>query len=146
MDDMPKVLRLKEKHPTAIKFERLCQYAEDLGISIDWHGLKVFLYDKDRDSSLPPIYLQDIEENHWITSFPPTTEYYLLSENPEYLALRAKEEQERLLRIEEEKRARALQLEEKIRQEELARQAQLEASERALLESLKKKYESASSA
>lgn len=137
-NNIPKLLRLRSHHPTMEKFNKLCEYAEDLGISVEWRGQDVIIHDNQRGKDLPPIFLENIEEGHWFSSFPPNTEYKLVYDNPEYLVQKEKEQQEYLeqKRIAEEKARVAKE------QAEQLRLKQIEESERFLLASLKAKYES----
>lgn len=135
-------LQLKDTHPTAIKIAKLCALAEELGISISFLHQRVIIQDKDRDGNLPPLFLEDIEDNHWFDSFPFETEYKLVYDNPEYLAQKKAEEAERLRLRQEELRAAKEKEERRFKEESEARAKALEARERQLLADLKEKYES----
>lgn len=145
MNEPKKIARrlvLKETHPTAVKISKLMELADELGISISFLHQRVLINDRDRDENLPPLFLEDIENDHWFESFPFETEYKLVYANPEYLAREKAEEMERLriraeeLRVSREKAEAAAKLE----LEERARS--LEARERRILAELKEKYES----
>lgn len=135
-------LVLKDTHPTAIKIAKLCDLANELGISLSFYHQRVLVDDNDRDKNLPPLYLEDIEENHWVESFPFEMEYKLVYENPAYVAQQKQEQEEReraeylALKISREKE------EQKAKAEAEERAKALEARERRLLSELKDKYES----
>lgn len=139
-DSIPQKLRLKDNHPTSIKVQKLYDFCEELGISIRFDDGVVIIRDRDRDVNLPSVLLQDLEFGR-VYSFPPTFEYKLIYNNPEYLAQREIENQEDLARyIESERLKKEKELAEK-KAEEARRAAELEAKERKLLEELKVKYE-----
>lgn len=108
-------LRLKDNHPTMQKLEKLFALADELGISISFnaHG-PATVYDSNRATvDLPPFSLQDIDNPEYpMEHFPPTLEYRVIYENPEWLAtqerVKAAEEIEkkRLAAEEETKRIR----------------------------------------
>lgn len=81
-----KYLRLKSTHPTAKKFDKLCQMADKLGISIEVYSHRMFLTDHDHENTV--FYIDDIEDaaggpgDGSFTSFPPTTEYKITYEDP----------------------------------------------------------------
>lgn len=145
MNEPKKIARrlvLKDTHPTAVKISKLMELADELGISISFLHQRVLIKDRDRDASLPPLFLEDIEDNHWFESFPFETEYKLVSENPEWINQQNKEHEERVAKEEE---ARRIQAERKLLAEKQAaeeRAKALEARERRLLAELKEKYES----
>ena len=58
----PQYIKLKEAHPTFVKFAKLADFAEELGISFSFESCGVIIYDKDRDRNLPPVILKDIEK------------------------------------------------------------------------------------
>lgn len=135
-------LVLKDTHPTAIKVAKLCELADELGISISFFHQRVFIEDKNRDKTLPPLYVEDIEEGHWFQGFPFETEYKLVYVNPDYINQQKAEEAERL-RIHAEELRVAKERAEAAEKLELEKRAQaLEARERQLLTKLKEKYES----
>jgi hypothetical protein len=145
MNEPKKIARrlvLKETHPTAIKVAKLCDLASELGISLSFYRGRVLIEDSSRDKNLPPLYLEDIEEEHHFEGFPFETEYKLVYENPEWIAQEEKEHKERLVKEEENRRLEAerKQLAEQQAAEERAKA--LEARERRMLAELKEKYES----
>jgi len=140
--NIPQYLRLKDNHPTMVKFNKLCELAEELGISIEWHGQDVIIEDAERDKDLPPIFLKDIEQDHWFDSFPPNTEFKMIYNNPEFLKRQELEHQKYLSEKAERERAALEQKRIAEEQARLRRQRELEDSERAMLEALKAKYES----
>ena len=142
--NIPKLLKLKDNHPTMAKFNKLCEYADELGIGIEWSGQTVIVHDSNRDSNLPPIFLKDIEDGSWVSCFPPTTEFKLIYDNPEYLAQKEREQKEYLENLAEKKRLAEEQARIAKEQAELRRLKELEESERFLLASLKLKYENTS--
>ena len=74
---------LRDDDPTLIKFNKLCELAEDLGITLRFKGNNCFIEDRDRVPNSPPIFLRDTEKAYSFDTFPPTTEYMLVHENPE---------------------------------------------------------------
>lgn len=134
-------LRLKDNHPTAIKIAKLCDLADELGITLSFYGQRVVVEDREREKNLPPLYLEDIEDGHWFEEFPFSTEYKLVYDNPEYIAQQKKEQEERDRKREEELRIAKERAEEVRKREEARRAAQIEASERKQLAELKEKYE-----
>jgi hypothetical protein len=85
-------LKLKDNHPTMVKLNKLYELAEELGISISFGPQRTFVEDRDRDNSLPPLILEDIDNGESIQEWPPTFEYKVYYDNP---AHRAKEKAER---------------------------------------------------
>lgn len=133
-------LVLRENHPTAIKVAKLCDLANELGISISFLHQRVLVTDEERDKNLPPLYIEDIEENHWFEGLPFESEYKLVYENPEFIALQKFEQEEtnrvradtaRILREREEEKAKA-EAEEKAKA--------LKVRELRILAELKEKY------
>jgi len=137
---MNKRLRLTGINPTSIKLDKLFALAEELKISISFGGHYVIINDEDRDESLPPLYLEDIEEGHTVSNFPPCTEFKLVYDCPIAKA-EAKRAHQELVRkdaeIRAEKKAKA-EAKENERRLEVARR--LEESERYILATLKAKY------
>ena len=143
MKSPAKRLRLKDNHPTAIKLIKLFDLANELGIRLSYQsqgGIRV--EDKDRDSSLPPLYLEDIEDDHWFEEFPPSTEYKLVYENPDFLKQQALANLAYSAKIEEKKRIEKEAAEAKIKADREKRIQEQEAQERQQLAELKMKYES----
>ena len=143
MKSPAKRLRLKDNHPTAIKLIKLFDLADELGIRLSYQsqgGIRV--EDKDRDSSLPPLYLEDIEDDHWFEEFPPSTEYKLVYENPDFLKQQALANLAYSAKIEEKKRIEKEVAEAKIKADREKRIQEQEAQERQQLAELKMKYES----
>lgn len=133
-------LVLKENHPTAVKVAKLCDLADELGISLAFSHQRVLVTDVARDKNLPPLYLEDIEEGHWHESFPFETEYKLVYENPEYLAEQKRYSDELRSRRLEETRLLKERHEESAKLEAQKRAKELEAAERLMLAKLKEKY------
>ena len=142
MSNLPRRLRLKDNHPTAEKLSKLCALADDLGISLSFYNHTVIVEDKDRDEKLPPLHLEDIEDN-WnsVGCFPPTTEYKLVYDNPEYVAQQQRENQARRRKEEEKKAAEQKAAEAKAKAERERQAKEKEARERKMLAELKEKYE-----
>ena len=89
MDEVKKIskrLFLKDTHPTMVKINKLYDLAEELGISFHFESGCCLVLDNDRDSNLPDLLLEDIEENHHVNSFPVVTEFKVVYDNPAYLA------------------------------------------------------------
>lgn len=145
-NNIPRRLRLKDKHPTAVKLDKLFAFADELGIGLSFYNHTVIVEDRDRDDKLPPLHLEDIEDDHNTSAcFPPTTEYRLVYDNPAYLAEEAREFEERKQKEAEAKAAFKKAAEEKAKAEKERRAQQIEAQERKTLAELKAKYENATS-
>jgi len=139
-NSMPQRLRLKDTHSTAIKLQKIFDLADELGISFSFSSYGVYVSDRERDENLPDISIEDIETGHLIDSLPPTTEFKLTYDNPEYLKQVKIENQEyNAKRAEEERLKKEKELAKKA-EEEARRAAALEAKERAILAELKAKY------
>jgi hypothetical protein len=85
-------LRLKDNHPIMQKLEKIFSLADELGISISFsaHG-PATIHDKNRNLDLPSLNLQDLEDSNYpMEHFPPTLEYRVICENPEWLAQQEK--------------------------------------------------------
>lgn len=138
-----KRLVLKDNHPTMIRFNKLCQVADELGLRISFHGQAMVLEDLHREN-LPPLMIEDIEEDHthtWCADFPPGTEVKLVYDNPVYLEEKRKEQEERDRKYHEEQR---LAQEKRLAAEEAERkrvERETEAQDRKLFAELKAKYE-----
>lgn len=134
-------LRLTDKHPTMVKFMKVYDLMDELGLSISFHGHRTTVEDRDRDPNLPHLYLEDIEsQDSPMNEFPPATEFCLIYDNPEYLA-----EQKRLLDERRKSEAQAKLIKDNLEKErKLAEQAEAaarkEREERAVLAKLKNKY------
>lgn len=133
-------LVLKDNHPTAEKLSKLCALADELGISISFYGQRAIVEDRERDDKLPPLYMEDIEDNGGVSDFPPCTEFKLVYDNPAYLAQQERELEERRAKDKAEREA----AEAKAKAAEEARKAkqakELESKELAELDRLQKKY------
>lgn len=138
---IPERLKLKDKSSTMIKVMKLYDLAEELGIAIEFFGHAVVVSDRDRDSKLPYLYMEDIEEGHYIDQFPPSTEFKLVYDNPEYLKQRRLENVAyQAERNKKEEAAKTLKLAEEAKEKEERRLANIE-REKKLLAELKAKYE-----
>lgn len=133
-------LRLKDNHPTMVKLMKLYDLAEELGISITFATHRVIIDDKERDASLPDLYLEDLEEGHDINTWPPSFEFKVITENPEYIAEQKKAWEEReTQRKAEQARFEAERISAKKAEEErIAKET--ERAERKELVRLKEKY------
>lgn len=69
---MPKQFKLKEHHPTFQKFEELREKAEELGLNLSFQSGYCILTDVDNPNIR--FYVQDIECEGNVFSFPPTNE------------------------------------------------------------------------
>lgn len=140
MNKIPKILKLKNNHPTMIKFNKLCDFAEELGLSLDLGGNFIILEDRDRDDNLPMLELHDLE-NDTCPSIPPTMEFKIIYDNPEYLEYEKKQseimDKERL----EKNRLEKLKQDEELRIRKEKEAKQIEDNERKQLAILKAKYE-----
>jgi hypothetical protein len=137
-------LQLKDNHPTAQKLAKLCELADELGISISFYSYRTVIEDTDRDPKLPPLYLEDIETGEGMDEFPFQMEYKLVYDNPEWIAQEAREREEReRARVEEAERKRKAEEEKQRAAAEKARRTK-EQRERELLAVLKDKYENVS--
>jgi len=142
-----KYVRLKENHPTMIKLNKVINLLDDLEMSFDLEPTdrNLFFSDGEKDFEI-----QDIEDNHGIYTFPPTTEFVVLTLNPEYVKKqREKEEQRKKQReaheakLKEEEKARLERIKLECEKEELERQEKLKASELEMLKTLYNKYPNA---
>ena len=74
---MPKY-RLGPRHPLTRKFEALLDAADKLGIRINFHGsTNIEIHDTETDFS---VWLEDLENDSNLTSFPPEVDYKLIFE------------------------------------------------------------------
>jgi hypothetical protein len=136
---IPRQLRYKDNHPTMVKFDKICQLADELGIHLSFDGRSTTI--EDRDNKTPTyVFLEDIETDDCVNDFPPSLEFKMVRENPEFRA-----EQERLAEdhrkerdAREKKEREAAFAAEKARAEKAAKE--LEAKERRQLAELRKKY------
>ncbi len=69
---MSKQFRLKEHHSTYQKYQQLYELADKLGITLCFAAGVCVIEDVDKPGIT--FYLEDIEDNHIITSFPHPTE------------------------------------------------------------------------
>lgn len=133
-------LKLKDNHPTMVKLAKLAEVAEDLGISISFGHYQAHVHDRDRDESLPPLVMEELDGGEAIGEWPPIFEYKVIYDNPAYLAQQKaeREEYDRKRKEEEDKR----ESERKAKEDaEKARRAKAEEQrERAELARLKAKY------
>jgi len=133
-------LKLKDNHPTMEKLSKLYELAEELGIHISFGSHRTVVQDNDRDSKLPPLFLEDMENGEAIQEWPPVFEYKVIYDNPAYLAQQKAEQDER----EKAREIERSQREEKRKAQELAekeaRKRAEEQRERAELARLKAKY------
>ncbi len=73
---------LPEINQTRIKFEKLCLYANELGIFVHF-GPTITIFDMDLPRDSPTIFVIDSEDGRDIMQFPPSMEYKLLCKKPE---------------------------------------------------------------
>lgn len=109
--NVPHYLRLKASHPTLIKFQKLAELADELGLVIAIDGGQMAVYDRDQ----PYVFnVRDTEQTGWeksFYSFPPSTEYFIKYENPEYIRLeKIKHEKYKTEQKEKEEQAKAAKL------------------------------------
>lgn len=139
---IPETLVLKDTHPTIVKFHKLMDFADELGLTIEFGNYSVNLYDRDRDASLPPLQISDIEgRDNVIRDFPPALDFYVWYQNPLFLKQEEEKraEQQRIYKEQQEAQQRKL-AEEHAQRKEQAR-IEIEQRERAQLAHLKQKYE-----
>jgi len=138
-DSPPRYLRLLDNHPTMVKLNKLAELADELGITILFSSHTTVVYDNEFPNPIE-MYDADHGSEYPVSDFPPTMEFVLRYENPEYIKLK---EEERI-KFEEERVQR-----EKAKQEEIKRKAaedqrrrELETTriEMAELARLKEKY------
>lgn len=138
---LSKRLMLKDTHPTMQKIQKLYALAEDLGITISFHGQATTVEDRDRDSNLPILYLEDLDDGEGPQMWPPTFEFKLVYDNPAFLAEQKREWDERRAA----EAAKTKDTEDKRKAKEAAEKAReakaKEDRERKLLAELKEKYE-----
>lgn len=140
MKKITRRLQLNDNNSTMQKFMKMCDIAEELGINISFHQHAIIVTDKDRENSLPDLYLEDMVSNHNMNEFPPLTEYRLVYDNPEYLAQKSLEYNKRRMSESVEIAEKAAKEKVKLTEEAAKRVANLEASERYVLAQLKAKY------
>lgn len=140
-EKIARTLRCKDNHPTMQKYIKLAELAEELGISLYFSAGRCIVNDRDRDSNLPTIYLEDIEDQ-FVYDFPYTFEYKMIYDNPVYLEEQKKESAEKARKREIEEKRKAEEAAAKKAEEEKRKAEELECKERALLLDLKRKYES----
>jgi len=133
-------LKLKDNHPTMVKLYKLYELAEELGIHISFGSHRTVVQDNDRDTSFPPLFLEELDNGETIQEWPPTFEFKVIYQNPEHIAKEQAEMQER----ERAREVERTQREEKRKAQELAekeaRKRAEEQRERAELARLKAKY------
>lgn len=144
MKKIAPLLRLNDNHPTAVKLSKLFDLADKLGISLSFYNHTTIVEDRDRDRSLPPLHIKDIEDyDNGFGCFPPTTEYKIIYDNPEYLAEQQRQNEERKRKEEERLTAERLAAAAKEKSQKERQAKEKEAHDRKLLQELKEKYENA---
>jgi hypothetical protein len=138
-------LRLKDNHPTMQKIEKLFAYMDELGLSLEvippgYVGGPCSINDKERPGIT--FVMSDLDNpNDAFNSFPPTFEYKVLYENPEWKTEREKQREESRKAFEakrkEEEKQRRKEEAERVKQEN----KRIEDYERKVLADLKAKYE-----
>lgn len=140
-DKICKQLRLKDNHPTMVKLNKLYDLTEELGISLTFVNARaVIVHDNDRDSNLPDLLMEDLEEGHEIEHWPPTFEYKVVYDNPAYLAEEKRLNEERLKNRKEAEAIMEAQRKAKEQAEKERKEREIELKERAELERLQNKY------
>jgi hypothetical protein len=120
-----------------VKYQKLWAFADELGLTIRFHGRSTTLEDTDFDQ---PFDLEDIEPNQVIDCFPYPMEVKITFENPRYVALERQREEAQKAKM------KALEQDEKKRlqeKEDLAKKKtaeELKKKELQELERLKAKY------
>jgi hypothetical protein len=133
-------LKLKDNHPTMVKLMKLYDLADELGIRILF-GMRTIVDDDARDPNLPPLFLEDIERpGDRLNEWPPSFEFKVIYENPEYLAELKRAEEERQKKLSEERRLQFEATKARIKAEDEAKRIAEEQRERAELARLKSKY------
>lgn len=138
---IPRRKLLKDKHPTMQKLQKLMDLADELGLHLSFWGQRTVITDNERDTDLPPLYIEDIESHDGPQEFPPSLEFKIVYDNPDYIA-HEKAERDRLNRAQEERKRKeeeARRIAEKKEAERRARE--VEDRERRELARLKEKYE-----
>lgn len=75
--------QLKENDPTLIKFKKLCDYASELGLALDFSGLnRTMVYDLSNNKEYELNSTERTSGCYWngsicVSDFPPTVEYYM---------------------------------------------------------------------
>jgi hypothetical protein len=120
-----------------VKLNKLSDLAEKLGIHLSFMpGYRTIVQDRERNANLPSLYLEEIDNGQPVDEFPPTFEYRIIFDNPEYLAAQQREQEEYTKkRAQEELVKTAAEKAEKDR-----RARELEQRERAELARLRNKY------
>ncbi len=132
----PRRMLLKESHIVMQKFNKLCDLADEMGISLSFygHGASISFLDKE-------YYIEDIEgDSHVVSSLPPCTEVKIVYDNPDYIAFRDKEDTERRKKQAEEKAVAEAKKEAEAQARLVAMEQQKERQEREQYAKLKEKY------
>ena len=129
-------MRLKDKHPTMVKLDKLAAFAEELGISLNFFQQATFIQDNSLHKDHPQLRLEDTDSGEAISEWPPVFEYKVIFENPVYLAKQRADHEEYVKREAERERERLA----KAKAEKEAHALQVEKAERAELARLQKKF------
>jgi hypothetical protein len=88
MDDQPekpsKYFRIKENHPLSIKLDKVMGLMEELGIAISIYGQTLIVEDRDYPSTRFTFVGVD-DTSRDVNDFPPTLDYKVIYENPEWI-------------------------------------------------------------
>ena len=138
MDKPPaKRLVLTDKHPVMQKFNQLCDLANELEISLSFFGHRTLI----EDGNGNVFDVEDIDDSdHGVSDFPPCTEVRIAYDNPKFLALKKKEEDEYRKACEERDAAMRAAAAAKLAAENLARAQAKEQAEREQYAKLKEKF------
>ncbi len=88
MTEIPKMMRLKESHPTMKKYLELSALADKLGICIEFNSYRTTMTDNDFPDR--EYVIEDLEhDSHCcaVSHFPYSLEVNILYDNPEYKSL-----------------------------------------------------------
>lgn len=140
MNKIMKYLECKDDDPTLEKYMKLSDLAEELGISLSFTGGRCEVIDRNRGDDLPPIYLEDLESDPYVNTFPYCFEFRMIYENPVYIEKRNRELAEHKLKMQELQLKKEAEAAEKAAMEEKRRVEEIENTERGILARLLKKY------
>ncbi len=86
---------LKDEHPLMVKFRKVCDLMDELGIGIDVGRYSSSIHDTSKDAKVGEVMIEDIDHpDQCVSFFPPTFEYKLVYDNPEYIRYQKKKNEE----------------------------------------------------
>ncbi len=133
-----KYFRIKENHPLSIKLDKIMGLMEELGITISVHGQTLIIDDKDNPGT--QFTFVDVDDSdRGVYHFPPTLDYKVIYENPEWIKaweLELEENRKRLEKLRLEKEAAEAAEKERRRLEKIEQKKKADLTELARLKAL----------